>query len=215
MGDIYRVGDLVEMQVKGDFDKTRGAVLFVLPDDLQDSCFIQVVDSVRRGVVLLVAEKCLRKVWLEGQIERADDDPGPVVSDADVFYYLHLFVAHNKQKFDDQGYDCYGIEGEDFGPMGIDGAGKDMDGVCLFCGQPRARLPFYGVVCVDCIDKVEALGKKKQRQFWGFVLRFKPAVAELMSYCTQNFGDCFTCSLVNYGRDCQNNPIFDRILNKG
>ena len=26
-------------------------------------------------------------------------------------------------------------------------------------------------------------------------------------YCTQNGGDCETCSLVNYGRDCQNNPL--------
>jgi len=26
-------------------------------------------------------------------------------------------------------------------------------------------------------------------------------------YCTQNDGDCETCSLVNYGRDCMNNPI--------
>lgn len=26
-------------------------------------------------------------------------------------------------------------------------------------------------------------------------------------YCTQNDGDCETCSLVNYNRDCQNNPI--------
>ena len=29
-------------------------------------------------------------------------------------------------------------------------------------------------------------------------------------YCTQNDGDCFTCSLVNYGRDCRNNPIGSR-----
>jgi len=27
------------------------------------------------------------------------------------------------------------------------------------------------------------------------------------SYCSQNDGDCSTCSLVSYGRDCQNNPI--------
>ena len=27
------------------------------------------------------------------------------------------------------------------------------------------------------------------------------------AYCTQNNGDCETCSLVNYGRDCRNNPI--------
>lgn len=26
-------------------------------------------------------------------------------------------------------------------------------------------------------------------------------------YCTQNDGDCSTCSLVNYGRDCRNNQI--------
>lgn len=27
------------------------------------------------------------------------------------------------------------------------------------------------------------------------------------AYCTQNKGDCTTCSLVNYGMDCANNPI--------
>jgi hypothetical protein len=27
-------------------------------------------------------------------------------------------------------------------------------------------------------------------------------------YCTQNNGNCSTCSLVNYGRDCHNNPIW-------
>jgi hypothetical protein len=26
-------------------------------------------------------------------------------------------------------------------------------------------------------------------------------------YCTQNNGDCSTCSLVNYNRDCHNNPV--------
>jgi len=26
-------------------------------------------------------------------------------------------------------------------------------------------------------------------------------------YCVQNEGDCKTCSLVNYGRDCQNNVV--------
>lgn len=29
----------------------------------------------------------------------------------------------------------------------------------------------------------------------------------MKAYCTQNQGDCETCSLVNYGRDCQNNPV--------
>lgn len=27
------------------------------------------------------------------------------------------------------------------------------------------------------------------------------------THCTQNNGDCPTCSLVNYGRDCCNNPV--------
>lgn len=27
-------------------------------------------------------------------------------------------------------------------------------------------------------------------------------------YCTQNNGDCSTCGLVNYGRDCANNPLW-------
>lgn len=30
---------------------------------------------------------------------------------------------------------------------------------------------------------------------------------QIPDYCTQNGGDCETCSLVNYGRDCQNNPV--------
>lgn len=29
----------------------------------------------------------------------------------------------------------------------------------------------------------------------------------MKDYCTQNNGDCSTCSLVNYNRDCQNNPL--------
>lgn len=29
-------------------------------------------------------------------------------------------------------------------------------------------------------------------------------------YCTQNDGDCMTCSLVNYNRDCRNNSLAER-----
>lgn len=29
----------------------------------------------------------------------------------------------------------------------------------------------------------------------------------MKSYCTQNNGDCSTCSLVNYGLDCANMPL--------
>jgi hypothetical protein len=31
----------------------------------------------------------------------------------------------------------------------------------------------------------------------------------MKSYCTQNGSDCSTCSLVNYGRDCMNQPVED------
>jgi len=29
----------------------------------------------------------------------------------------------------------------------------------------------------------------------------------MKSYCTQNGGDCGTCALVNYNRDCRNNRV--------
>ena len=29
----------------------------------------------------------------------------------------------------------------------------------------------------------------------------------MKSYCTQNSGDCGTCALVNYNRDCMNNRV--------
>ena len=29
----------------------------------------------------------------------------------------------------------------------------------------------------------------------------------MKSYCTQNGGECGTCSLANYGRDCRNAPL--------
>jgi hypothetical protein len=35
------------------------------------------------------------------------------------------------------------------------------------------------------------------------------------AYCSQNHGDCSTCSLVNYGRDCMNNPVSDREVING
>ena len=31
----------------------------------------------------------------------------------------------------------------------------------------------------------------------------------MKTYCTQNRGDCMTCSLSNYNRDCHNDPIED------
>lgn len=34
-------------------------------------------------------------------------------------------------------------------------------------------------------------------------------------YCTQNAGDCSTCSLVNYNQDCQGNPLEEKTVKKG
>lgn len=34
-------------------------------------------------------------------------------------------------------------------------------------------------------------------------------------YCSQNGGDCSTCSLVNYGLDCMNNRVSGREVNHG
>jgi hypothetical protein len=31
----------------------------------------------------------------------------------------------------------------------------------------------------------------------------------MKTYCTQNNGDCQTCSLVNCDTDCKNNPIIE------
>lgn len=40
----------------------------------------------------------------------------------------------------------------------------------------------------------------KRRQDMENLMKMKP-------WCTQNNGDCWTCSLVSYGRDCENNPV--------
>lgn len=34
---------------------------------------------------------------------------------------------------------------------------------------------------------------------------------ETTIYCLQKGSHCHTCSLVNYGRDCRNNPVEDNI----
>ena len=46
------------------------------------------------------------------------------------------------------------------------------------------------------------------REHFEYVLDADGVVGRMIpSYCTQNYGACETCSLVNYGRDCVNNPI--------
>lgn len=39
----------------------------------------------------------------------------------------------------------------------------------------------------------------------GFFARH--GITVIPDYCSQNDGDCSTCSLVNYGRDCMNQPL--------
>lgn len=36
----------------------------------------------------------------------------------------------------------------------------------------------------------------------------------IKNYCTQNKGGCKNCSLVNYGRDCKNQPVNGRRLDQ-
>ncbi len=43
-------------------------------------------------------------------------------------------------------------------------------------------------------------------------LSHTPPVCNPPAYCIQNNGDCFTCSLMNYGMDCQNKLIFINLL---
>ncbi len=43
-------------------------------------------------------------------------------------------------------------------------------------------------------------------------LSHTPPVCNPPAYCSQNNGDCNTCSLVNYGMDCRNNLIFINLL---
>ena len=43
-------------------------------------------------------------------------------------------------------------------------------------------------------------------------LSHTPPVCNPPAYCSQNNGDCNTCSLVNHGMDCRNNLIFINLL---
>ena len=43
-------------------------------------------------------------------------------------------------------------------------------------------------------------------------LSHTPPACNPPAYCSQNNGDCNTCSLVNYGMDCRNNLIFINLL---
>ena len=62
----------------------------------------------------------------------------------------------------------------------------------LFSNEDAEQTKFFTTTCVSTGCKIDIkLFLEKERS----------------DYCTQNHGDCKTCSLVNYGLDCQNNPI--------
>ena len=83
---------------------------------------------------------------------------------------------------------------------GIDGRMEYWDGYCH--GLLRQ---YHGrKYCTDeqhqtlmKADGDEAARKRSQGYRAGYV----------SEYCTQSEGDCRTCSLVNYGRDCRNEPL--------
>ena len=47
---------------------------------------------------------------------------------------------------------------------------------------------------------------------WMKTLRGRGGKMNKPDYCSQNNGDCLTCSLKNYGRDCMNKSIAAREL---
>jgi len=63
---------------------------------------------------------------------------------------------------------------------------------------------------------MEKLRKRWENRDWGLLNigiymtddeRTEAFNREASSYCSQNDGDCESCSLVNYGLDCHNNAI--------
>jgi hypothetical protein len=64
------------------------------------------------------------------------------------------------------------------------------DSVATVTCQPAYQDRIAKVVAAE-MDKIREELKLKNR----------------LEYCTQNNSDCETCSLVNYGRDCRNNPV--------
>lgn len=88
--------------------------------------------------------------------------------------------------------------------------GEHGDELDYWAGYQRGlRRRFHG----------ENFGTDEEHEIWmGLLNDFDPSRSERgrgyrdgfkpePEYCTQNDGDCTTCSLVNYGRDCVNNPI--------
>ena len=61
--------------------------------------------------------------------------------------------------------------------------------------QTQFRYPQHIYLCKECYEELPMEDKAKYVKLPG------------KDYCTQNEGDCNTCSLVSYGKDCQNNAI--------
>jgi len=57
---------------------------------------------------------------------------------------------------------------------------------------PAERELLISGICGECFDKMFSEDSD---------------LVKRPDYCTQNDGDCVTCSLVSYGRDCMNNSI--------
>jgi hypothetical protein len=88
-----------------------------------------------------------------------------------------------------------------------------MVGKVSFCSSWEMSLQAY-------IDDCEGRMSKKMtdKELEGMEKRVDKLIKDLEAYslqrygvkkpyCTQNNGDCDTCSLKNYGRDCRNHPI--------
>jgi hypothetical protein len=77
-------------------------------------------------------------------------------------------------------------------------AAKEIDKAVRAIGTARNRLDTLRGKLEPTLNICHGQGQMFQR---------RKAIMGKPDYCTQNNGDCSTCSLVNYGRDCHNNPV--------
>jgi len=67
-----------------------------------------------------------------------------------------------------------------------------------------------GELALMDIDNVEVLQRELLQSGWRSYVDENTdylICSPVREYCTQNGGDCYTCLLVNYGRDCFNNLV--------
>jgi len=88
-------------------------------------------------------------------------------------------------------------------------------GDCLDCPLHDGCKDCQGHTFFICLDEEPDMILKPIDEDEDFELMSLLEEPDRPSYCSQNRGDCSTCSLVNYGLDCQNNRVSDREVSHG